>query len=241
MSRNQPDRAVRTAEEQIRAFPDRAEPHLLLGQIEMSRKNYAKAEAAFRKALDIDGDNLAAYGLLGQLFMAQKAADRAIREFNHALEVNPKYIQAHILLASVYESQKNREQAKHHYRKALEIHPNSPVAANNLAWLLADGGENLDEALKLAQAASQQARDVAAVQDTLGWVYYRKGSHRAAIDALGQAVRLEPKGAVYHYHLGMAYLKNGEKDQAKRSLAEALKLSASFPGADEAKRTLSTL
>jgi tetratricopeptide (TPR) repeat protein len=249
MSRNQPDRAVRTAEEQIRQFPDRAEPHLLLGQIEMARKNYAKAEGAFRKALDIDGDNLSAYALLGQLFRAQKATDRAIREFNHALGINPKFVQAHIMLASIYEEQNNPEEAKHHYRKALEINPNSPVAANNLAWLLADRGENLDEALKLAQAASQQARNgqamqagnAAAIQDTLGWIYYKKGSHRAAIDALGQAVRLDPNGAVYHYHLGMAYFKNGEKERAKRSLTEALKLSASFPGAGEAKSTLATL
>jgi tetratricopeptide (TPR) repeat protein len=241
MSQNKPDRAIQVINQQIRDFPDQNEPYETLGQIYLAQKNYAKAEESFRKALTIDKNSLRAYGLLGQLFMIQKSQDKAIQEFTNALKVNPKFIQAHILMATIYESKNDREKAKSHYREALKINPESPVAANNLAWILAESGSNLDEALKLAQTAARELRDNPAVQDTLGWVYYKKGSYRAAIDTLKECVRQDPKSAVYQYHLGMAYLKNGENANAKASLSEALKLSQSFPGVEEAKQALAKL
>jgi Tfp pilus assembly protein PilF len=41
------------------------------------------------------------------------------------------------------------------------------------------------------------------------------------------------------YHLGMAYFKNGEKENAKRELKKALELDSKFQGAEEAKEVLS--
>jgi len=41
------------------------------------------------------------------------------------------------------------------------------------------------------------------------------------------------------YHLGMAYFKNGEKENAKRELKKALELNSKFQGAEEAKEVLS--
>ena len=40
------------------------------------------------------------------------------------------------------------------------------------------------------------------------------------------------------YHLGMAYYKNGNKEEAKRELKKALALDPRFPGAEEAKKTI---
>jgi len=43
------------------------------------------------------------------------------------------------------------------------------------------------------------------------------------------------------YHLGMAYDKNGEKENAKQELKKALELDPKFQGAVEAKEVLSKL
>jgi len=47
--------------------------------------------------------------------------------------------------------------------------------------------------------------------------------------------------AIMRYHLGMAYFKNGDKEDAKRELKKALELDPKFDGAPEAKDTLSKL
>ena len=39
-------------------------------------------------------------------------------------------------------------------------------------------------------------------------------------------------------NLGMAYFKNGDKENAKKELRKALELNPGFPGAEEAKDTL---
>jgi Tfp pilus assembly protein PilF len=43
------------------------------------------------------------------------------------------------------------------------------------------------------------------------------------------------------YHLGMAYFKNGDKGNAKAELRKALELNPKFPGAEEAKNTLTQI
>ena len=77
--------------------------------------------------------------------------------------------------------------------------------------------------------------------DTLGWVYYKKDLATLAIATLRQASEQNPSNPVIHYHLGLAYLKNRDTVEARRSLEHALKLNPQFAGADDAKRVLTTL
>jgi Flp pilus assembly protein TadD len=46
-----------------------------------------------------------------------------------------------------------------------------------------------------------------------------------------------PNNAEVRYHLGMAYLRNGDKEKARAELTAAVQL-GSFPGEDEARRAL---
>ena len=87
-------------------------------------------------------------------------------------------------------------------------------------------------------AACRTSRNVA---DTLGWIYYRKGMNSAAVRELERAVEISPKDPLMRYHLGMAYNQSGEINKARIALREALALSTTFPGADEAKKTLAEL
>ncbi|MDX2268329.1 MAG: tetratricopeptide repeat protein [Bryobacter sp.] len=78
------------------------------------------------------------------------------------------------------EMQTKGEQAKPEaiaaHRKAVQFQPDNPAFRNNLASALADAGEQLDEAIALAQSASQAAPTALQYQDTLAWAYYRKGN-----------------------------------------------------------------
>ena len=82
--------------------------------------------------------------------------------------------------------------------------------------------DDTDEALKYAQQAGELAPDNPAIQDTLGWVYYRKGIYRSAVGYLKTAVE---KGSTppRKYHLAMAYMKvGGDRDLGQRMLKSAL-------------------
>jgi Flp pilus assembly protein TadD len=105
----------------------------------------------------------------------------------------------------------------------------------------AEEGTNLDVALNRAQTAKAALPDDPDVNDTLGWVYVKRGLPALAVAPLEQAIQKKPTEPTYHYHLGLAYLKAGDKDRARPALERALRLSSSFQGAADAKRTLDGL
>ena len=72
------------------------------------------------------------------------------------------------------EAQGKREEAMKSYEATVNGTENAPFAANNLAFIYAEQGINLDVALRLATSAKQGLPDDPSVDDTLGWVYYKK-------------------------------------------------------------------
>jgi Flp pilus assembly protein TadD len=142
------------------------------------------------------------------------------------------------------DSRQNYDAAAESYRKALEIDPNTTIAANNLAWIYAAHGKgNLDDAVRLAQGIVQRFPETPGFADTLGWVYYKKGMHQAAVEQLQKAVAGSGQSAVYRFHLGMALAGKGDRAGARRELEQSLRLGekSQFAESDEARRTLATL
>ena len=94
---------------------------------------------------------------------------------------------------------------------------------------------------RYAQIAKEKMPKNAAVMDTLGWIYYLKGSYLNAIAELQDSVELASDNALINYHLGMAYYKNNQANDARVSLQKALELDPNFDGADQARRILKQL
>ena len=58
---------------------------------------------------------------------------------------------------------------------------------------------------------------------------------------LREAIKLNPSNPNIHYHLGLAYLQNGNKVDARSTLQQALKLNPPSQTADEVRRVLATI
>ena len=133
-----------------------------------------------------------------------------------------------MLFASLQEKGGNYTAAVEAYRKVLVQEPANVVALNNLAYDLAEYANQSDEALKYAQKASELAPDAPAVQNTLGWVLYRKGLYSMALPHLENAADKEPS-ARRKCHVAMAYLRMRDQDREQKNLNAALKLDPSAP------------
>ena len=142
---------------------------------------------------------------------------------------------------TIAQLQGDKEHAKQYFQRVLDVDPRAGIAANNLAWLYLESGEHLDLALQLAQTAVQELPQMPEIQDTLGWVYYKRQLPDRAIVALKEAVRLAPQNPTYHFHLGMAYAQAGDSAQARSALSRALAISGTFSDAAEARQALENL
>jgi tetratricopeptide (TPR) repeat protein len=191
-------------------------------------------------------DLFPAYLNLARLYEQSKAYDKALQEHQKVLLKDPNFLPSYMLTGILYERQQQYEKAMTAYKQALERNPKFAPAANNLAWLYAEHGGNIDVALSLAQTAREELHDEPHIADTLGWIYYnwiyyKKNVYLKAIGLLKESVAKLLNDPVVHYHLGMAYFKNGEKELARKTLELSLTLSLGYAGAEEARKTLGML
>jgi tetratricopeptide (TPR) repeat protein len=145
------------------------------------------------------------------------------------------------MVARILYVQGKPAESRARFEKILSIDPRAAVAANNLAYMDAEAGTNLDVALNRAQTAKAALPEDADVNDTLGWIYVKRGLPALAITPLEQAIQKDPKNPLYHYHLGMAYVGSGDRDRARPALQKALELSADFENAADARQALAAL
>jgi tetratricopeptide (TPR) repeat protein len=146
------------------------------------------------------------------------------------------------MAAMILQMQDKPEDARKRYEAIVtQSQQRAPIAANNLAWIYAESGQNLDTALQLAQSAKAQLPDSAQVDDTLGWIYVKKNLPELALPSLQASATRDPKNAQYQYHLGVAYAKKGDIPKARAALERAIALRPNSPDAIAAQKALQDL
>ena len=205
--------------------------HFLKAEIFTAEKNAPAAEAELKKAIELDINYLPAYSAYAAILIERNQTAEAIAQYKTIVEKKPSAA-VYALLGILEEAGNNFAEAEKHYRKALELTPDLPIAANNLAWLIAENNQgNLDEALRLAHSAVNRNSGAAPFYDTLGWIYFKKGLFMPAIEHLKKAVVLDEAEAgrtgqkanpAYRLRLGTAMASAGDKENARREVAFAL-------------------
>jgi tetratricopeptide (TPR) repeat protein len=159
---------------------------------------------------------------LGEAYQLSGNLKLAIATFQNATQLAPGDAAGFLLLGDALWQANRIQEADQAYHRALQLQPNSLSAMNNLAYFLADTGTGLDEALRVAQRAVQNAPQQPGFKDTLGWVYLKQNDTNSALQVFSNLVRQYPNDPLFRYHLGVAFYKIGEKAKAKAELITAL-------------------
>lgn len=130
-----------------------------------------KGEAFLRRAIEADPSNLDAYEMLGGLLLFQGKFDQAVAKYDALAERQPGAVWPPTLATMIRQGQWIDEEARQRYERVVEANPRAAVAANNLAWMYATRGEQLDRAVQLTQAAKAEPLQNPEMNDTLGFAY----------------------------------------------------------------------
>jgi len=241
IAQKHPDKALARLNIQIAKVPNNSSYYDLLAELQIRNKRLDLAEAAAQKAMQINSSDGEAVIIYAQLQVQRGQAANAIGAWEQWSKDHPGNAGAFAILGMLEESSGNNQKAADYYKKALQIQPAQALAANNLAYMMLQNGENVDVALTLAQTARRGMPNSPTSADTLAWAYYYKGTYSFARDLLEEALKTDPNSATKQYHLGMVYSKLGDRNNAVDHLKKAISLKPDSPDAKAAQKALQGL
>jgi Flp pilus assembly protein TadD len=160
----------------------------------------------------------------------------AIATLRRALQALPRDEELLYALGAAYERAGQGDVAIAQMRALLAMNPDHAEALNFLGYAYAEQGVRLDEAEQLVRRALEIKPRSGHVLDSLGWVLFRRGELRRAVETLERAESLAGPDAVILEHLGDAYRASSRIGDAAQAYRRALACVADELPPDQGKR-----
>jgi len=207
---------------QLASFETTAGAQQVASNPNAARQYFENAADNYKEILKTDSNSSDTWVRLGMLQRQLGNYGAAISSFQQASKADPKNISALLNEAMVFELQGNKDKASETYTRILGLDPENWLALNNMAFLNADKGTNLDQAMTWAERAKKRQPNSPQISDTLGYVYLKKNRNAEALQIFKQVVQESPKNSTFRLHLAMAMLKQGDKQGARTEAQKAL-------------------
>jgi tetratricopeptide (TPR) repeat protein len=201
------------AAEALSSVPDAtrsAKLYSALGYTYEQRKEYKKAVAAYRKAIELDRDNLDAIRGLAQNLLNDGQTEAALEQYKIIAESNPEDAQTYLRMAEIYRKNGKFDLALENLKKAESMVQDSMEVPYNIAAVYQAQGR-YDEAAQILQdlvkktdkpdnSYSQGEKNNRAVfLERLGTVYRDNSNEQLAIETFHKMLALGDDNAERGY------------------------------------------
>ncbi len=218
---------VTAAMKQLEGRPESAVGQALLAKgykLQAVEVNDAKlmglAEAAARRAIELDKDLDSPHVTLAEIHLLAGRTDLANAEIREALRIDARSSEAYRALGEVQKGQGRMAEAEASFVKAVDLDPESWTPRSALALHYQSQGKYA-LGLEQLQAALRAAPDSAALYINLGNAYFRMDRYGDARKAYEASLRLERRHRALA-NLGSAYMLEGEYGRAAGMFEESL-------------------
>lgn len=201
-----------------------------LGQLYFNQGDLAQAEQTYLRALFFDPDYVYAFAGMAQVRAAQGDYAEAIEYYETLVELLP-LPQFVIALGDLYQVTGQEAQAQAQYELVSLIEQLNAEAGMDvdleLALFKADHGLEPGQTVRQAQAAYQKRPNIHGA-DVLAWALYQDGQFEEALVYSQEALRLNSRDALLHFHAGMIRQALGHSAEAREHLGQALAINPYF-------------
>jgi tetratricopeptide (TPR) repeat protein len=188
----------------LSAVPDAgrsAKLYAALGATYEQRKDYKGAIEAYKKAIQLDRDNLDAIRGLAENLLNDGQIDAALDQYKVIADANPEDAQTYLRISEIYRRQGKYEDALDSLKKAETMVPDALEVPYNIAVVYEAQGR-YEEAIKILQdllkktekpdsSYSQSDRNNRGIFiERLGMVYRDQENYTAAVDAFRKMIPL---------------------------------------------------
>lgn len=187
----------------------------------LRRGDYASAEAAIVRALEMNPRDVEALSIRAMLRHQRGDVPGAIEGFNAVLAVAPKDAGTHFNRATLLHQAGRLEEAVHGYARALELEPRDVTA-----WIQCGAAERAlgrhdDAARSCARALEIDPRNPTALNDG-GAALARIGRFEEALALFDRLVKADPDNASAHTNRGKVLAELGRYEEACSAYKRAL-------------------
>lgn len=238
IGRGQQDEALKFTAQIQRGTPQRALGYVLEGDVRASVKDWTRASAAYRAALQREESTPLAIKLHRALMAAQSRSEAA--------RFAQQWVAAHrsdsgfaLHLADSALETKEYDTARREYSRVVQVDPQNAAAWNNLGWLLMQVKDA--RALEHVQKARSLAPQEPAFMDTEAEIRAQVGQLKEALTLQQAVVDKAPDQPIYRLHLARLLTTAGKKDDARQELNRLAALGERFPQQAEVKDLMKAL
>ncbi len=181
------------------------EASIHLGFIYREKGNFKEGIELGRKLVKVNPEVVEFWDLYASFYESLKEYKKALVVLNDGLK---KHVNDEKLLyfqGAIYEKLNERPKAIENMKKILSKNENSAHALNFLGYTYTEQGEKLDEAEMMIRKAVTLRPNDGFIQDSLGWVLFRRGKIDEAQVQLEKALVIQPDEPVILDHLGDLY------------------------------------
>ncbi len=219
--REQWEQAIQMVERELGKHPDAEQFRSTLANLLLRAQRYGEAAGQFELLLKRSPNSEEFHLGLGEARAHLGDPARAAAAFEEARVLAPSDARPDVALGVLYDNLKRFNEARIAYQRALAKQPDNARALNNLAYLEAEQGKDLDQALVYAQRARAKVPGDIDVLDTLGLIYVKKNLTEDGLRMLREAVKQRPADAALRLHLALAWYQKGNLPMARRELEAA--------------------
>ena len=176
--------------------------------------------------------------LMGSMLRKAGQMQRAERYLLKAEELDPANSNVKLELATLFGHDGRFDEALRRVIPLYHQDPEDASLANFYGYLLAEKGDSLDVAERLLDKALAKEPQNGYFLDSLGWIKYKKGQFREALDVLLGAADKASNDAVIWEHIGDTYLKLNESAKALEAYRKSLAIDPHSARVDDKVRKL---
>lgn len=227
------DAALAAVQQAVQLDPNDGESLVQLANLLADSGKFDEAVEIYRKAIKNEPGNALYEVMFGGMLTKFGRNDEAIKLFQDMLKryaTNEEIVKlAHSNLSIIYVNQGDYAKGEAELEILLQRLPDDAGVNNDLGYLYAEQGKNLEKAESMIRKALQEDPENHAYLDSLGWVLFKRGKVKEALAPLQKAVDLqkaaEKRGSqadvTIREHLGDVYLQLQEVDKARSIWLEA--------------------
>jgi tetratricopeptide (TPR) repeat protein len=189
-----------------------------------------QALSALEDALKLDPNDVDALLLKGMVLGKIEKNDEAIKIYQDILKRFPDAEEifkiCHSRISGIYVTQNKLAEGERELEICLEKFPDDAGVNNDLGYLYADQGKQLEKAEAMIRKAVEEEPNNTAYLDSLGWVLFKRDKYKDAIAPLEKAAAASDTDATIHDHLGDVYYSLKDSAKAKNAWERAEKIAA---------------